>query len=106
VTWNPWFEDTELPDLGCMASIIRYTHAGPYQNALLFTNPYSTIRQNLTLQVSLDDGENWDVVTVLFEGSSAYSQLGQLSDGTICFLAEAGPKDYRDCIQFCTYTLP
>ncbi|MHA1109677.1 MAG: sialidase family protein [Promethearchaeota archaeon] len=104
-TWNSWVEDSELPDLGCMASVIRYTHAGPYQNALLFTNPYSSIRTNLTLQISLDEGASWEIDTVLFEGSSAYSQLGELSDGTICFLAEAGPKDYRDSIQFCTYSL-
>jgi sialidase-1 len=104
-TWNPWIEDSDLPDLGCMASIIRYTHSGPYNNALLFTNPYSSIRTNLTLQISLDEGTNWDTKIMLFEGSSAYSQLGSLSDGTVCFLAEAGPKDYRDSIQFCTYTL-
>ncbi|TFG18885.1 MAG: exo-alpha-sialidase [Promethearchaeota archaeon] len=106
VTWNPWIEDSELPDLGCMASVIRYSHSGPYQNALLFTNPYSSTRTNLTLQISIDDGVNWNIETVLFEGSSAYCQLGELSDGTVCFLAEAGPKDYRDSIQFCTYTLP
>lgn len=106
LTWNPWIEDSELPDLGCMASIIRYTHSGSYQNALLFTNPYSSIRTNLTLQISMDEGVNWDITTVLFEGSSAYNQLGELSDGTVCFLAEAGPKDYRDSIQFCTYSLP
>ncbi len=66
-TWNPWVEDPELPDLACMASLIRYTHVGPYQNALFFTNPYSSIRTNLTLQMSMDEGVNWDIETVLFE---------------------------------------
>ncbi len=106
LTWNPWVEDPELPDLGCMASIIRYNYTGPYENALLFTNPYYPIRAYLTLQISMDEGANWWNKIILFEGSSAYSQLGQLSDGTVCFVAEAGPKDYRDSIQFCTYTLP
>ena len=105
-TWNAPFEDSELPDLGCMASLIRYTLPGAYQNALLFTNPYSPTRSNLTLQISYDDSVSWLHKIQLYEGSSAYSQLGLLSDGTVCFLAEAGPKDYRDSIQFCAYTLP
>jgi sialidase-1 len=104
-TWNPWIEDPELPDLGCMASIIRYNSTG-YENALLFTNPYSKVRSNLTLQISMDEGASWDTKIVMFGGSSAYSQLGVLSDGTLCLLAEVGSKDYRDSIQYCTFTLP
>ena len=105
-TWNPWSVEDQLYDIGCMGSLIRYEYPNSFNGSLLFSNPHSTFRSKLTLQYSQDNGINWELKRCLFEGSSAYSQLGQFSDGRICFLVEAGPKDYRDSIQFCTYSLP
>jgi sialidase-1 len=83
----------------CMASIVSH----PAQAGLvLFSNPHSLARdsqgqeipggrgkrQNLSLKLSRDDGRSWPVNKTLEQGSSAYSDLAVLADGTIVCLYE------------------
>ena len=86
-----------------MASIVSHpAHAG----WVLFSNPHSLDRdpqgreipggrgkrQNLSLKLSRDDGRSWPVNKTLEKGSSAYSDLAVLTDGTIVCLYEGDKK--------------
>jgi sialidase-1 len=93
----------ELWEPICMASIVSHpAHAG----WVLFSNPHSLDRdpqgreipggrgkrQNLSLKLSRDDGRSWPVNKTLEKGSSAYSDLAVLTDGTIVCLYEGDKK--------------
>lgn len=74
----------------CQASMLREHFAsGPGKGLLLFANPASTTaRERLTLRASRDDGEAWDVAGTVYAGSSGYSSLAVLTDGTVAVLFE------------------
>ena len=80
-TWTS-FEDTSLADPGCNAAILKLT-AGK-NRPMYFINPASSFsRSKLTLKQSNDDGKTWEVVKVLYEGSSAYSSATILGNGML-----------------------
>jgi sialidase-1 len=71
------------------------------RNRLLFSNPdnltrtdgkttVSKDRMNLTVHLSYDEGQSWPVERVVEPGSSGYSDLSVLPDGTILCLYETG----------------
>ncbi|MEY5027591.1 MAG: hypothetical protein RLZZ244_3119 [Verrucomicrobiota bacterium] len=93
----------------CMASILAHpAHPG----TLLFSNPHTLAwdkdgqeiparggkRQNLSIQLSRDDGKTWPLCKTLVEGPSAYSDLAVSLDGTVLCLHERG--DSIDCARF------
>ena len=92
----------DLPDPICFASLMRLsTKKTGRRNRLLFSNPDSLTRgdgrdilskdrNNLTVYLSYDEGNSWPVKRTLEEGSSGYSDLAVLPDGTILCLYEAG----------------
>lgn len=56
LTWGPLEAVPALPDPVCAAGIVAW----PRQQALLFTNAATTTgRVNITLKMSLDDGQTW-----------------------------------------------
>jgi sialidase-1 len=83
----------------CMASIVAHP-AQP--GLLLYSAPHTLgrdatgqeipakrgLRENLTIQVSRDDGQTWPVSRTLDPGKSAYSDLAVLPDGTVLCLYE------------------
>jgi sialidase-1 len=70
---------------------------------LLFSNPASArIRERLTIRASIDDGKTWPASKVLCEGSSAYSCLCVLGDGSIGCLYE---RDNYGRIVFARFSL-
>lgn len=94
--WSPAIFHEQLWEPICMASIL----AIPSQGKLVFSNPRSVAldkagkeipggrgkRQNLSLCISNDDGKTWSAPKTLEAGSSAYSDLAVLPDGTlVCF---------------------
>lgn len=95
---KPDFHD-QLWEPVCMASIIAHP-AKP--GMLIFSNPHSlkrdkdgkevpavwAARENLSIKLSEDDGKTWPVDKVLDAGSSAYSDLSVLPDGTVLCLYE------------------
>jgi sialidase-1 len=96
-TWSPLADAPELRDPSCMASLFRYSFAGPDgKNILLFSNPDSSKRMNGTVYLSRDDGNSWPVKKVLWPGSFAYSVLTRLPDGQVGCLFEA--DDYQRII--------
>ena len=100
--WSQPRLQQDLPDPICFASLMRLsTKKTGGRNRLLFSNPDSLTRadgrdilskdrKNLTVYLSYDEGDSWPVKRTLEEGSSGYSDLTVLPDGTILCLYEAG----------------
>ena len=97
--WStPVFHD-QLWEPICMASIIAHPSS---PGLLIFSNPHSLgrdqdgkeipvgrgKRENLSIKTSRDYGKTWPISKTLERGSSAYSDLAILPDGTILCLYE------------------
>jgi sialidase-1 len=91
VSWSDQRHDPALLEPICQASLRRHSwpEAGR-QNVLLFSNPASTNRENLTVRASFDEGRTWPVSRVLHAGPAAYSCLVLLPDERIGCLYESG----------------
>ncbi|AQT68188.1 Sialidase precursor [Anaerohalosphaera lusitana] len=105
-TWTSVTNDPALIEPGgCQASLLRYTRTdqGYNQNRILFSNPASTSsRVNMTVKMSYDECDTWPVAKQIYGGSSAYSCLTILDDGSIGLLYEA---DGYGRIRFARFTL-
>ncbi|ALC24628.1 exo-alpha-sialidase [Streptomyces pristinaespiralis] len=87
VNYTPFQQDTELPDPANNGSVMRFAPnvdaSHPRAKWLMFSNTATTnSRSNLTVRLSCDNGQNWPVRKVVNAGSSAYSTLTPLTDGT------------------------
>lgn len=89
-TWSKAMPDETLIEPICQASMRRYRWPTRDEaGVLLFSNPADNrIRQRLTIRASTDDGKSWRASKLLCEGSSAYSCLCVLPDGSIGCLYE------------------
>ncbi len=107
--WSePYYADAFFEPI-CFGSMTRFTLEGPQsKNRILFVNPDSRhvpgkfgpgylpyaargrSRENLTVRMSYDEGDNWPVKKVLDPLKSGYSDLSVLPDGTILCLYENG----------------
>jgi sialidase-1 len=95
-TWSEVAELPELPDPVCEASVVRFTDRdGHGKDRVLFSNPASTIRENMTVRISYDECRTWPVSRVLYPGPSSYSDLAIAADMTVCCLYERGVDEYR-----------
>ena len=54
----------------------------------------------MTIKMSVNDGINWTKKKVIFNGSSAYSDLVMLSNDKTAILYEAGVGAYTDGIAY------
>jgi sialidase-1 len=86
VTWGEVELDEALVEPVCQASLIR---AG---DLLLFSNPASTRRENMTVRASRDEGKTWPLSLVLEKGPSAYSCLAPVSRNQFACLYERGER--------------
>jgi len=102
--WSASADDPTLIEPVCQASLIRHSWPqGKRPGRLLFSNPASSkSRHRLTVRVSYDDGKSWPVGRMLVEGSSAYSSLVALPDGTVGCLLE---RDNYRRITFARFNL-
>lgn len=88
-----------LPEPVCMASLFRHEFLGKYgmESLLLFSNPNSKqYRQNMTLKISLDDGNSWPESKWIHldEGPSrGYSCLTAIDNHSIGILYESSQAD-------------
>jgi sialidase-1 len=99
-TWSRVKLDDALIEPVCQGSILRYSWPGNGgRSRILFSNPASTKRENLTLRVSYDEGATWQVSKVLHSGPSAYSCLAVLPDKSIACLFECGEKSAYEKIS-------
>jgi sialidase-1 len=102
-TWSPVTLDDALIEPVCQASILRYTLPNRYHTSrILFANPASTKRENMTVRISYDEGATWPISKVVYEGSSAYSCLVVVPDMTLGLLYE---RDNYKKITFAKFDL-
>ena len=92
-----------LPDPVCQAAILRHrTSEG--EGILLFSNPADAeSRVNMTVRTSRDEGKTWPDAKRLHTGPSGYSDLTELSDGSIGCLYECGDENYHQRIVFARF---
>ena len=101
ITWTGPVDVPVLVEPVCQASIIRYAWSGKKTTStLLFLNPASAKRMNITIRASYDEGQTWPVIRTLYPGPSAYSCMAILPNGTINCLYEAGNKNPYETIIF------
>jgi sialidase-1 len=90
-TWSKVTLDEALVEPVCQASLLRFDWPRPdAPGRLLFSNPASNKRENMTVRLSNDDGATWPVSRTIHPGPSAYSSLAVLPDQTIACLFEGG----------------
>ena len=91
-SWDAPYMQEDLIDPFVNGELIRYTsiNEGFDQNRLLFSIAASTIRENMTVYLSYDEGDTWSVSKVIYPGPAAYSALTVLDDGTIGLFYENG----------------
>lgn len=101
ITWTGPVDVPALVEPVCQASIIRYTWpVKKAKSCMLFLNPASAKRMNMTMRASYDEGQTWPVIRTLYAGPSAYSSMTLLPNGTINCLYEAGIKNPYETIVF------
>jgi sialidase-1 len=106
ITWSAPEYQAQLVEPRCQASILRYNWpdaSGP--GHILFSNPASTHRQNLTIRVSRDEAKTWAYSKTLHAGPSAYSCLAVLPDRTIGCLYECGNTNAYEKITFARFPI-
>ncbi|MBI5381901.1 MAG: exo-alpha-sialidase [Opitutae bacterium] len=100
-TWTAPTDSATRIEPVCQASILRHEAA----KLLLFSNPASVKRVNLTVRASADDNRTWRDVAVLHPGPSAYSCLVALSPTEAGCLYERGEKKPYEKITFARFSI-
>jgi len=92
ITWGTPISQSDITDPFCNGDMIRYTSVskGYDKNRLLHSIPFASSRKNVSVLLSYDEGESWPVRKTIYSGSSAYSALNILPDGTIGLYYEVG----------------
>lgn len=126
--WVAPCRSADLPDgprgssYGLMGGMLRLPIAG--RDILLFSNadtdlgampaqPGASIsggREKLTIWASFDGGQTWPTKRLLYDGPSAYSNLGVGRHGTpsagrIVVVFEGGPQGSHEAVQVATFNL-
>ncbi len=107
VTWSEVkFDDTLIEPI-CQASVVRFTNKDNHdKNRVLFSNPASqTERVKMTVRLSYDECQTWNVSKILYLGPSAYSDLAIAPDMTIYCLYERGEKNRYEKITFANFNV-
>jgi len=101
MTWGNIYSDKVLIEPICQGNLFRYSFPEEGKSRLLFSNPADeTLRRNVTLRLSYDEGSTWAKSMVLYAGPSAYSDLTRLSNENIGCLYEAGYLNQNQCVVF------
>lgn len=103
-TWSDPKPAKELIEPVCQASTLRIDLEGGAPR-YLFSNPASKKRERKTVRISKDACETWSKGKVLHEGPAAYSDLTELSDGTLGCLYERGRESAYESIYFAHFKL-
>jgi sialidase-1 len=126
--WINAYRSPDLPDgargtsYGCMGGMIRLPVAG--QDILVYSNldtdagempaqvgaSTSKGREKITVWASFDGGRSWPVKRLVYDGPSAYSNLGvgrsgTVSQGRVYLSFEGGPGGYYEAVQVVAFNL-
>jgi len=106
LTWSKLSFDAALIEPVCQASLLRYAWPTKQKPGIvLFSNPASLKRENLTVRVSYDDGVSWPLSRTLQAGPAAYSCLAALPDQIIGCLYECGEKNAYEKIVLTRFSM-
>ncbi len=106
LTWSPVADDEGLVEPVCQGSALRMSSpAKDGKNRIVFSNPASTKRENMTVRMSYDECKTWPVSKVLWPGPAAYSDLVATADGQVGCLYERGNKNPYESIVFAKCSL-
>lgn len=98
-TWTS-YPDSTLTDPASNASLIRY-QTDDERSFLLFSNSRSPDeRKNMTVRVSLDEGETWTEGKTIYPGSAAYSSMTVLKNGEIGLFFEKDNYSQNVFVKF------
>lgn len=90
--------DTSLIDPPCQAALLDIVYAG--SPLILFSNPSSNKRENMTIRASFDQGQTWQKSLRIYSGPSAYSDMVRLDEEHIGITFESGVKSPHGHIFF------
>jgi len=100
VTWSAVRDEPALIEPVCQASAVRYD-----ESRVLFSNPASKRRENMTIRLSSDECKTWPVAKSLHAGPAAYSDLAVLPDKTVACLYECGKKSPYETVTLALFRL-
>ncbi len=104
LTWEQQRHVPELVEPICQASLRRLSWPTDRQRSvILFANPASAKREDLTVRASFDEGDTWPVARLLDSRPSAYSCLAALPNGEVGILYEAGEKHPYENLVFARF---
>ncbi len=105
-TWSEVRAVPELLDPICEASIARLASETTHdRNRIVFANPASDERERITVRMSYDECETWEVSKVLHIGPSAYSDLAVLPDKSIMCVYERGSIQRSESIRLAQFNV-
>jgi sialidase-1 len=105
MTWSPVAEDPTLIEPVCQGSVLGLSdQKSPGASRVLFSNPASVHRENLTIRMSTDQCMSWPLSKTLWLGPAAYSDLVNIHEGLIGCLFECGQKQPYETITFARFT--
>ena len=101
-SWSPLLHDPNLIEPVCQASTLTIPSANTPDGRewLLFCNPASKKRENLTIKVSFDGGKSWPVSRLIHAGPTAYSCMTLVGENGVGVLYECGEKSSYEGIRF------
>jgi sialidase-1 len=106
ITFSPIVHDAALLEPVCQASVCRFTTQAEHgRDHVLFSNPASRTRDQLTVRLSYDECRTWPVSRVLHPGPAAYSDLCVSPDMSICCLYERGYEGPYETITLARFNL-
>lgn len=103
--FTPLFLEHALKTPVCQGSLIRYRWPEEGGGILLFSSPFGSEREKLSVWMSKDDGKTWPIRKLLFDGPAAYSNLIVLPNHKVGLLAEIGSRSPYDTIAFIVFDL-
>lgn len=113
-TWTAFRPHPQLTCPVCQASIVSHWDPSSRQRMLVFANPADYLddgsashdrRLNMTVRLSMSDGEKFEYTRRIFEGDSAYSSVASLDDGAIALLYENGDGWPYHRINFARFSI-
>ncbi len=98
ITFTNMRTDYNLVEPVCQGSILDAMING--QHTLFFANPASTVRENMTIKMSTDNGTSWNKYVRVHAGPSAYSDIVMINDQNVGILYEGGVSSPYETITF------
>lgn len=102
LSWNKQKFDLNLIEPICQASLhASLWNSNSTRKYLFFSNPADTTKRiNMTIKISLDEGNSWPISKVVHAGPSAYSDLAIIESDNVACLFEAGEEHPYENIMF------